>query len=82
MVKKKMLQMFLTGKIKIMKITKPTKGKIKIYEPFKYSRSKNKDKGFASYTCYYKGHSIDVYGKYSPKAAVRSVLKLIKKGEL
>ena len=30
-----------------MKITKPTKGKIKIYEPFKYSRSKNKgSRGF------------------------------------
>lgn len=66
-----------------MKITKSTKGKIKIYEPIKYSRSKNKEwRGFASYICYYKGHSIDVYGKYSPKAAVRSILKLIKRGEL
>ena len=66
-----------------MKTTKPTKGKIKIYEPFKYSRSQNKGwRGFTSYTCYYKGHSIDVYGKYSPKAVVRCILKLIKKGEL
>lgn len=59
---------------------KQTKGKIKIYQPFKFSRTK--DKGFASYTCYYKGHSIDVFGTYSPKAAIRLVNKLIKKGEL
>lgn len=59
---------------------KQTKGKIKIYQPFKFSRTK--DKGFASYTCYYKGHSIDVFGVYSPKAAIRLVNKLIKKGEL
>lgn len=59
---------------------KQTKGKIKIYQPFKFSHTK--DKGFASYTCYYKGHSIDVFGAYSPKAAIRLVNKLIKKGEL
>ena len=59
---------------------KQTKGKIKIYQPFKFSRTK--DKGFASYTCYYKGHSIDVFGVYSPKAAIRLVNKLIQKGEL
>ena len=59
---------------------KQTKGKIKIYQPFKFSRTK--DKGFASYTCYYKGHSIDVFGVYSPKAAIRLFNKLIKKGEL
>ena len=56
-----------------------TKGKIKIYNPVKYSKSKNKDKGFGCYTVYYKGASIDVYGVYSPKAAVRNVIKLIKK---
>lgn len=62
---------------------KPTKGKIKIYNPYKYSRSKNKEwHGFASYICYYKGHSIDVYGKYSPKAAIRLINKLIKAGKL
>ena len=59
---------------------KQTKGKIKIYQPFKFSRTK--DKGFASYTCYYNGHSIDVFGAYSPKAAIRLVNNLIKKGEL
>ena len=59
---------------------KQTKGKIKIYQPFKFSRTK--DKGFASYTCYYKGHSIDVFGVYSPKEAIRLVNKLIQKGEL
>lgn len=61
---------------------KSTKGKIKIYEPFKYSRSRNKDKGKGSYICYYKGNSIDVFGVYSPKAAVRLVNKLIRRGEL
>lgn len=59
---------------------KQTKGKVKIYQPFKFSHTK--DKGFASYTCYYKRHSIDVFGAYSPKAAIRLVNKLIKKGEL
>lgn len=54
--------------------------KIKIYDKHKWSRSK--DKGYASYVCYYKGHSIDVFGVYSPKAAIRTVIKLIKKGEL
>lgn len=52
---------------------KTTKGKIKIYEPLK---------GRGSYICYYKGHSIDVFGVNSPKAAIRLVNKLIKKGEL
>lgn len=61
---------------------KSTKGKIKIYEPFKYSRSRNKDKGYGSYICYHKGNSIDVFGVYSPKAAVRLVRKLIKEGEI
>ena len=61
---------------------KYTKGKIKIYDPIKYSKSKNKDRGLSSYVCYYKGHSIDVFGIYSPKAAIRLVNKLIKKGEL
>ena len=55
-------------------------GKIKIYQPFKFSRTK--DKGFASYTCYYKRNSIDVFGVYSPQAAIRLVNKLIQKGEL
>lgn len=59
---------------------KQTKGKVKIYEPFKFNRIK--DKGFASYICYYKGHSIDAFGVYSPKAAIRLVNKLIKNGEL
>ena len=56
---------------------KQTKGKIKIYQSFKFSRTK--DKGFASYTCYYKWNSIDVFGVYSPKAAIRLVNKLIQK---
>lgn len=56
--------------------------KIKIYDKHKYSKSKNKDRGFGSYICYYKGHSIDVWGVYSPKAAIRKINKLIKKGEL
>ena len=58
------------------------KGKIKIYNPEKFSKSKNKDRGFGEYTCYYKGHSIDVWGVYSPKAAIRKINRLIKKGEL
>lgn len=53
-----------------------TKGKIKVYNPEKFSKSKNKDRGFGSYICYYKGHSIDIFGVYSPKAAVRLVRKL------
>lgn len=59
-----------------------TKGKIKIYNPVKYSKSKNKDRGFGSYICYYKGHSIDVWGVYSPKAAIRKLNKMINLGEL
>lgn len=58
---------------------KNTKGKIKIYEPFKYSHSRNKDKGKGSYICYYKEKFIDVFGMYSPKAAIRLVRKLIKR---
>ena len=58
------------------------KGKIKIYSPEKFSKSKNKDRGFGSYVCYYKGHSIDVWGVYSPKAAIRKLNKMIKLGEL
>lgn len=52
---------------------KATKGKIKIYEPLK-------ERG--SYICYYKKHSIDVFGVNSPKAAIRVINKLIKKGEI
>lgn len=54
--------------------------KIKIYDKHKWSRSR--DKGYASYVCYYKGHSIDVWGVYSPKAAIRKINKMIKLGEL
>lgn len=54
--------------------------KIKIYDKHKWSKSK--DKGYASYVCYYKGHSIDVFGVYSPKAAVRKINKMIKLGKL
>lgn len=56
--------------------------KLKIYNPHKWSKSRNKDRGFGSYTVYYKNHSIDVYGVYSPKAAIRKVLNLIKRGDL
>ena len=56
--------------------------KLKIYDPHKWSKSRNKDRGFGSYTVYYKNHSIDVYGVYSPKATIRKVLNLIKKGDL
>ena len=65
---------------KIQEQIREVSSKIRIYQPFKFSRTK--DKGFASYTCYYKGHSIDVFGVYSPKAAIRLVNKLIQKGEL
>ena len=61
---------------------KATKGKITIYNKTKFSKSKNKDRGFGEYTCYYKGHSIDVFVVYSPKAAIRVINKLIKKGEI
>lgn len=54
--------------------------KIKIYDKHKWSKSK--DRGYASYVCYYKGHSIDVFGVYSPKAAIRKINKLIKLGKL
>ena len=56
-----------------------TKGKIKIYFPEKFNKSRNYDRGAASYICYYKGESIDVFGVYSPKAAIRKVNKFIKK---
>ena len=57
---------------------KPTKGKIKIYYPQKFSKSRNYDRGYGGYTCYYKGNSIDVCGVYSPKAAVRKIIKYYK----
>lgn len=56
--------------------------KIKIYDKHKWNKSRNYDKGCGSYTCYYKGNSIDVWHVYSPKAAIRCINKLIKKGEL
>ena len=56
------------------------KGKIKIPDNTKFSRSK--DKGYAGYVCYYKGHSIDVWGVYSPKAAVRVIMRMIKNNEI
>ena len=54
--------------------------RIKIYQGQKLNKSRNYDKGFGSYICYYKGQSIDVCGVYSPKAAIRLVKKMIKKG--
>lgn len=56
------------------------KGKIKIPDSTKFSRSK--DKGCAGHVCYYKGHSIDVWGVYSPKAAVRVIRRMIKNNEI
>ena len=56
--------------------------KIKIYDKHKWNKSRNYDKGMGSYTCYYKGWSVDVWNVYSPKAAIRRINKLIKKGEL
>lgn len=56
--------------------------KIKIYDKHKWNKSRNYDKGVGCYTCYYKGRSIDVWNVYSPKAAIRRLNKLIKKGEL
>lgn len=47
----------------------------------KWNKSRNYDKGYGCYTCYYNGNSIDVYGVYSPKAAIRRIIKGIKKGE-
>lgn len=48
----------------------------------KWNKSRNYDKGMGSYTCYYRGWSVDVWGVYSPKAAIRRIRKMIKKGEL
>ena len=59
---------------------KINKGKIKIPNKTKFSYSR--DRGYASYICYYKGHSIDVFGVYSPKAAVRMIIKMIKNNKL
>lgn len=56
--------------------------KIKIYDKHKWNKSRNYDRGYGCYTCYYKGNSIDVWYVYSPKAAIRRINKLIKKGEL
>lgn len=47
----------------------------------KWNKSRNYDIGYGCYTCYYKGNSIDVWGVYSPKAAIRRIIKGIKKGE-
>jgi len=47
----------------------------------KWNKSRNYDRGYGCYTCYYKGNSIDVWGVYSPKAAIRRIIKGIKKGE-
>ena len=55
---------------------------VKIYDKHKWSKSRNYDRGYGCYTCYYKGNSIDVWNVYSPKAAIRRINKLIKKGEL
>ena len=55
---------------------------IKIYDKHKWNKSRNYDKGMGSYTCYYKGRSIDVWGVYSPKAAIRCIRKMIKNGKL
>ena len=55
---------------------------IKIYDKHKWNKSRNKDRGIGSYTCYYKGWSVDVWNVYSPKAAIRRIRKMIKKGEL
>lgn len=46
----------------------------------KLNKSKNYDRGFGSFTVYYKGTSYDIFGVYSPKAAVRQIRKMIKKG--
>jgi hypothetical protein len=48
----------------------------------KFNKSKNKEKGLGSYVVYYNGHSIDIFGVYSPKAAIRKCRKLIEKGEI
>ena len=46
----------------------------------KLNKSQNYDKGFGSYIVYYNNHSYDIYGVYSPKAAIRICRKLINKG--
>jgi hypothetical protein len=48
----------------------------------KWNKSRNKDKRLGSYIVYYKGTSIDVFGVYSPKAAIRKCRKLVEKGEI
>lgn len=54
--------------------------KIEVNPNSKWNKSRNYDRGFGSYICYYKGQSIDVFGVYSPKAAIRRIKKLIKIG--
>lgn len=56
-----------------------TIGKIKIYHPTKFNKSKNYDKGYGSYICYYNGISYDIFGVYSPKAAIRKFIKYVLK---
>lgn len=60
------------------------KPKIKIdkEQRHKWNKSRNYDKGMGSYTCYYKGSSVDVWGVYSPKAAIRQLIKAIKRGDV
>ena len=55
---------------------------IKIYDKHKWNKSRNYDKGMGSYTCYYKGWSVDVWNVYSPKAAIRRIRKMIKNADL
>jgi hypothetical protein len=45
---------------------------------YKFNKSRNKEKGLSSYIVYYNGHSIDIFGVYSPKAAIRKCRKYIK----
>lgn len=52
--------------------------KLKPYIKHKWNKSRNYDKGYGCYTVYHKGFSIDIFGVYSPKAAIRRVLKLMK----
>lgn len=54
--------------------------KIEVNPNSKWNKSRNYDRGLGSYICYYKGQSIDVFGVYSPKAAIRRIKKLIKIG--
>lgn len=44
----------------------------------KMNKSSHYDKGFGSYIVYYKGISYDVFGVYSPKAAIRKLRKFLK----